>query len=658
MRVSVVLCTYDAAQFAVFCEAADSVLAQIHSPIELVVVVDGSPQLYDRVVEEYGHHENVVVHLNDENRGLLESRNRGAKVASGEVVAFIDDDARADADWVAELVAAYERKDALAVGGRMVPDWVAGRPRFLPEEFYWLVGVTHRGFGPGGDENRAGEVRNTLGSNLSFCREVFLELEGFDAAIGGRKGDNKLQGGETELCARLEREHGSGVHYVPEARVAHKVFSYRTDPRWLAGRAFWQGYSKHAMEGFVPDSTGEESAFLGRLLAEFLPSRLWDLLRRPSRERAAQLVALVVFTVLVGLGYAYGIVRYPGGFEGATSETESASTTVLWLTPDKPENISVGRRRIAERLRERGFDVTMRGTTPRTVLASLRGYKQYDVVVGTTRAGAIAGIGLKLLGLPLIIDHIDPIRQFTATRSRPLSFAVRLAENAAFALADHVLYVYAEERERVERYARDATETDLGVAHDRFADPEPTTVTRAREHLDEDGVGLDAPIVVYVGGLEPIYRIPELLAAMAFIEDWTLVVLGTGSLSKTVERAAGERENVVFPGSVPHEDVPGYLHAADVGVSLVDDPHTLKVLEYAAADLGVVCARGRAENRFGSFVEFCDPEPRAIARAIEGAGERGASEEFRERIREFDYERVAADYAAVLSAVAEKRAQQ
>ncbi len=307
MRVSVVLCTYDPALFDDFCDAADSILSQTHSPLELVVVVDGTPDLAEQVESEYGSDENVLIHLNDENRGLLESRNTGAKLASGEVVAFIDDDARADADWIAELVKIHERTDVPAVGGKMTPEWVAGKPEFLPEEFYWLVGVTHRGFADG-----PGIVRNTNGSNISFRREVFLDLGGFDPTIGGRKGDANLQGGETELCARLERDYGTGVYYTPNARVSHKVFEYRTEIGWLADRAFWQGYSKRAMETFVPDSTSEESEFLGRLLTEFFPNRLWNLLRQPSRERAAQLVALVAFTAVVGFGYCYGITKYPG----------------------------------------------------------------------------------------------------------------------------------------------------------------------------------------------------------------------------------------------------------------------------------------------------------------------------------------------------------
>ncbi|WP_049903039.1 rhamnosyltransferase WsaF family glycosyltransferase [Halococcus agarilyticus] len=325
---------------------------------------------------------------------------------------------------------------------------------------------------------------------------------------------------------------------------------------------------------------------------------------------------------------------------------------VLWLTPDKPTDISVGRRRIAEHLRREGIDVTLRGTTLRTVLTALRERGEYDVVVGTTRAGAFGGVALKLLGIPLVVDHVDPIRQFADTHPQPLALAVRLAENAAFALADHTLYVYEEEHARVRRYARAATETDLGVAYDRFADPDPGVVEHARDRLAAAGVGSDDRVVIYVGGLEPIYHVAELLAAMSRLDDWRLVVLGTGSLEGVVERATNERESVVFLGTVDHDAVPGYLHVADVGVSLVDDPHTLKVLEYAAAGLGVVQARGRAEERFEEYVTFCEPTPAAIARAVREASERERDEEFREFVREFDYERVAASYAAVLSEIA------
>ena len=310
MRVSVVLCTHTMDRYDALTEAAASVLDQTYDGVELVLVSDGNEVVHERMVADFGDRPDVRTHLMAENVGLLEARNAGAEVATGDVVAFLDDDAVADGRWVERLVEAYEARDRVAVGGRMTPAWVAGRPSFLPEEFYWLVGVTHRGFGPEGDPERPGEVRNTFGSNISFRRDAFLDLGGFDTDIGGRKGDRHLQGGETELCARLRERYGEGVWYVPDAEVAHKVYDYRTDPRWIARRAFWQGYSKRGMEKFVPESTGEEGEFLGRLLGEHVPGRISRLLRRPSREDAEQLLALFVLTGLVGLGYLYGVLKW------------------------------------------------------------------------------------------------------------------------------------------------------------------------------------------------------------------------------------------------------------------------------------------------------------------------------------------------------------
>ena len=305
MKVSVVLCTYSMDMYEHFQETAASVLEQSYSDVELVIVVDGTASVCERVQADYGDRANVVVHCNDENVGLLKSRNTGAEIASGGIVAFIDDDAVADSKWVAKLVAAYEEHDPPAAGGKMTPEWVAGKPDFLPEEFYWLVGVTHRGFADG-----PGYVRNTFGSNISFNRDVFLELGGFDTEIGGRQGDANLQGGETELAARMADEFGEGVWYEPEAEVAHKVFGYRTEPKWLLDRAFWQGYSKRAMETLVPDSSGTENEFLGQLLTEFVPKRVRSLVGGPSVAKVKQLLMLFVFTGFVGSGYLYGAWKW------------------------------------------------------------------------------------------------------------------------------------------------------------------------------------------------------------------------------------------------------------------------------------------------------------------------------------------------------------
>lgn len=305
MKVSVVICTYTEEMYDHFQEAVESVLNQTYDDVELVLVSDGDEQLYERIQADYGDHPNVVTHCNEENVGLSESRNNALEYVTGEVVAFLDDDAIADERWIEELVSVYERRDAIAVGGKMTPIWVAGKPRYLPEEFYWLVGVTHRGFAEPGEE-----VRNTFGSNISFRTWVFEDLGGFESQVG-RRDEKNLQAEEPEFGARMREAYGQGVVYNPSAMVGHKVFEFRTRKRWLLERAFWQGYSKRAMETIVSDeASAEESAFLGQLLFEFVPDRLRGLVTDPSTTKAIQLVSLFVLTATVGVGYCYGLLKW------------------------------------------------------------------------------------------------------------------------------------------------------------------------------------------------------------------------------------------------------------------------------------------------------------------------------------------------------------
>ncbi|MFQ3319873.1 MAG: glycosyltransferase involved in cell wall biosynthesis, partial [Natronomonas sp.] len=149
MKVSVVVCTYSEGMYEHLQDCLESLRSQTHDDVEIITVVDGNEGLAERITADYDDVPEITVHCNDENVGLSASRNNALEYATGDVIAFIDDDAVADEEWIEELVAAYEEQDALAVGGQMTPIWVAGKPEFLPEEFYWLIGVTHKGFADG-----------------------------------------------------------------------------------------------------------------------------------------------------------------------------------------------------------------------------------------------------------------------------------------------------------------------------------------------------------------------------------------------------------------------------------------------------------------------------------------------------------------------------
>lgn len=297
MEVSVVICTHDTDRFPHLVEAVQSIQQQSHDAVEAVVVCDGNDELYEQIVERFGDEPDVKTLCNETNRGVSYSRTRGAKRADGDVVCFMDDDAVARPDWVERLVAVYEESDALAVGGRMAGRWLGRQPWFLPAEFYWLIGVTYEGFADAGEE-----VRNTYESNISFRRDVFLELGGFDTAFGPTATSYSHSEG-AEIGVRLQRAYGRGVVYEPAAVVEHKIFPYRLELAFLFEKALQQGESKYQLGQQSSAEIGSEAGFLRALCVEHLPRRVSALLRAPSGAKVAQLAMLFVLTGLVGVGY-------------------------------------------------------------------------------------------------------------------------------------------------------------------------------------------------------------------------------------------------------------------------------------------------------------------------------------------------------------------
>ncbi len=109
-RVSVVVAAYNAAATLGDCLA--SLRVQNYPNYETIVVDDGSTDATAQIAEQGGARVVRVDH-----RGLGGARNAGIDAATGEIVAFLDADARADRDWLYHLVECLTRRGAAAAGG-------------------------------------------------------------------------------------------------------------------------------------------------------------------------------------------------------------------------------------------------------------------------------------------------------------------------------------------------------------------------------------------------------------------------------------------------------------------------------------------------------------------------------------------------------------
>jgi glucosyl-dolichyl phosphate glucuronosyltransferase len=295
---SVIVCAHTEERWPVLAEAVEAVVAQ--SPLELLVVIDHNDGLLERARAEWP--EPVRVMPNTETRGLSGARNTGVRHARGDIVVFLDDDAVPEPGWLRGHAEAYASPDVMGAGGTVTPRWATPRPGWIPEEFLWVMGCSYRGIPPGDSV-----VRNPIGANMSFRREVVTRVGGFASDLG-RVGKTPLGCEETDLSIRAYSAFpGQTVRMVPEARVSHLVPEGRTTWRYFRSRCWSEGLSKAVMTGRVgsDDGLASERTYVTRTLPSGVAHGVADALRgRPEGlRRAGAIIAGLGLTVA---GYARG----------------------------------------------------------------------------------------------------------------------------------------------------------------------------------------------------------------------------------------------------------------------------------------------------------------------------------------------------------------
>lgn len=292
LTVTVVVCAYTLDRWADIERAVASVLGQTHRPEQVVLVSDHNDELLLRAEAAFPE---VLVIPNAGPRGLSGARNTGVGAATGDVVAFLDDDATAAENWVACLLDAYTEDAVIGVGGWVVPDWRTSRPAWFPEEFLWVVGCSYAGL----PTTRA-EVRNPIGANMSFRRTVLATAGGFDPDMG-RFGADAAGCEETEFSIRARRAVPTGrILLEPSAVCRHGVSPDRTTRAYFRRRCRAEGRSKALVTRLAgaDSALASERAYVRETIPKGLARGMADVLRgdRTGARRARALVEGVALT--------------------------------------------------------------------------------------------------------------------------------------------------------------------------------------------------------------------------------------------------------------------------------------------------------------------------------------------------------------------------
>jgi GT2 family glycosyltransferase len=299
--ISVIICTAFRPQLLLRC--LNSVIAQNISSKDFEIIVINNAPINDDEIKEIVSSLKTSIKITyalEKQVGLSFARNLGIKVAEGDILVFIDDDAYATPNWLENLQQVYNNyPDAGAVGGRITLFWDSEIPNWLHPNLFGYLGE----FNYGEQIIRIEHDQYLAGGNYSVRRK-WIEKCGVFCENLGRNQNSLLSGEEVELTVRLQK-HGCVCYYSNEALVYHPAPKERINKKFFRERAYW-GSRSNVIIDFIhfPKSVFSKlTAKLIRLPYQYLKSIKFFLIGDFSNS------FLLYLSYWKTLGYLIGVLN-------------------------------------------------------------------------------------------------------------------------------------------------------------------------------------------------------------------------------------------------------------------------------------------------------------------------------------------------------------
>lgn len=280
LTISVVVCTRDRERELQRC--LEGLRHQTYRDYE-VLIVDNAPRGSETF--EIARRRRVP-YVMEPQPGLSRARNAGVRAASGDIVAFLDDDAMPHRDWLRCLAAEFADPDVAVVTGRIRELQTPGESRSEIGDAYSLDCLGEERRPVGRDDPQWFEITNFggigQGSNMAFRRTALQSWSGFDHRLGR---GSRISGSEEHYAFFSLVEQGHRVVYAPSAEVFHP---FPADLRLLRDHELRQ---LAAATGYMTFLFFEEPAHRRRLIRYALEAfvgtrRPWRQQPPPGRPRA------------------------------------------------------------------------------------------------------------------------------------------------------------------------------------------------------------------------------------------------------------------------------------------------------------------------------------------------------------------------------------
>lgn len=241
MKISAIVCTYNREQYIldVLTSLSDQTLES--SLYEILLVDNNSTDATPLLCMDFAQYKgDVQFHYYKETKqGLSYARNTGIENAQGEYVVFIDDDAVAAKEYLAEIVSFFDTHQLVgAIGGRIFPKYEAPLPHWMPYYLTPLFSILDLG-----ERNKPFSAgKYPVGANMAFRKSVFADCGMFNTDLG-RTGKNMMGGEEKDVFYRIQKLHIQ-VWYVAKAWVYHIIPQQRMTKEFIRAQACGVGVSE------------------------------------------------------------------------------------------------------------------------------------------------------------------------------------------------------------------------------------------------------------------------------------------------------------------------------------------------------------------------------------------------------------------------------
>lgn len=211
---------------------------------EVIVIDNGSSDETPDVCRSFEGLLPNYSYVYDERPGLLTGRHRGASLAKGEILCFLDDDVELNPNYINSVRLAFEDSGVTIATGPCLPRYESYPPKWL--DYFW---TDEQSLGRwcgwlslldfGGDRRKI-DPNFVWGLNFVIRKATLLELEGFHPDITSKEQQHFQGDGETGLTLKAQQK-GIEALYHPGLLVYHYVNKERTTEAYFVKRAFGQG---------------------------------------------------------------------------------------------------------------------------------------------------------------------------------------------------------------------------------------------------------------------------------------------------------------------------------------------------------------------------------------------------------------------------------